>query len=213
MRIANHSTEPHSQLCKTLCVCLNPIRVQTLLDSCKAAGGKRVKGLKVGDSVDAYVELVKDDPMYLVVSLPAHAHALAYLPSCDYNIQHASRMRTFQPGQKVSATVAAVKGPNGRVLLSAPLATVAPAPKTAKGKAKPGTVATGRVTAVHATHADLQVSLLLYLIACTLRLLLDCTWSGPGPCGYGRNSRSVYAQEGISLCLRRSCLSLFLQMA
>jgi len=64
----------------------------------------------VGARVDAVVELVKDD--YLVVSLPAQQHAIAFAAAGDFNLSGpAQGRRQFTPGQKLSGVVAALATP------------------------------------------------------------------------------------------------------
>lgn len=119
---------------------------------------KLIAALSIGDVVDAVVELVKADAMYMVLSLPSHGASLAYAATCDFNMQRGSATRVFQHGQKLSATVVGLPGgEGGRVLLHVPLAVAAPVPTVSKGKLKAGATATARVTAIHALHADLQI--------------------------------------------------------
>lgn len=51
------------------------------------------------------MELVKDD--YLVLSLPAQQHAIAFAATGDFNLGPSQESRRFSLGQKLSAVVAA----------------------------------------------------------------------------------------------------------
>ena len=65
--------------------------------------------IQVGARVDARVELAKDD--YAVLSLPEHGNALGFAPASDFNLRPGDAARTFAPGQRVTATVAAAASP------------------------------------------------------------------------------------------------------
>ncbi len=56
--------------------------------------------------MDALVELSKDD--YLVASLPEHGSALGFAALSDFNLRPDDARRAFAPGQRLSATVAAL---------------------------------------------------------------------------------------------------------
>ncbi|XP_031485662.1 rRNA biogenesis protein RRP5 [Nymphaea colorata] len=80
---------------------------------------KRPRGLGkdviFGDTVNAVVELIKDN--YLVLSLPEHGHAIGYALSSDYNTQKFSRKK-YVEGARVVATIGMLPSPpSGRLLL------------------------------------------------------------------------------------------------
>ena len=64
---------------------------------------------QVGAKVEGVVELVKDD--YLVLSLPAQQHAIAFAATGDFNLGPTQEGRKFSPGQKLTAVVAAEASP------------------------------------------------------------------------------------------------------
>ena len=59
--------------------------------------------------MDARVELTKDD--YVVLSLPEHGNALGFAAASDFNLRAGDAARSFTPGQRVAATVAAAASP------------------------------------------------------------------------------------------------------
>ena len=65
----------------------------------------RLGACQVGARVDARVELTKDD--YAVLSLPDHGNALGFAATSDFNLRPGDAARTFTPGQRITATVAA----------------------------------------------------------------------------------------------------------
>lgn len=68
----------------------------------------------MGARVEAVVELVKDD--YIVFSLPAQQHAIAFAAAGDFNLSGpAQGRRQFTPGQKLSGVVAALSSPENGV--------------------------------------------------------------------------------------------------
>ncbi len=66
--------------------------------------------------MDARVELAKDD--YAVLSLPEHGNALGFAPASDFNLRPGDAARSFAPGQRVTATVAAAASPETGAQLS-----------------------------------------------------------------------------------------------
>ncbi|KAK3019414.1 hypothetical protein RJ639_004664 [Escallonia herrerae] len=82
----------------------------------KKRKGEAHRDLEVHQSVNAIVEIVKDN--YLVLSIPECNYALGYASVTDYNTQR-SRPKKFVNGQCVIATIVALPGPStsGRLLL------------------------------------------------------------------------------------------------
>ncbi|KAG5252940.1 protein RRP [Salix suchowensis] len=82
----------------------------------KKRKGEMSKDLEVHQTVNAVVEIVKEN--YLVLSIPEHNYAIGYASVTDYNTQKISQ-KQFQIGQSVSATVMALPIPStaGRLLL------------------------------------------------------------------------------------------------
>jgi hypothetical protein len=72
----------------------------------------------VGEEVAVEVELVKEE--YLVVTLPQHNNALAVLPTKEWNLRLVDVHATFQPRQRLAATVFSAASPatGNRLLLS-----------------------------------------------------------------------------------------------
>ncbi|KAJ6425727.1 hypothetical protein OIU84_026327, partial [Salix udensis] len=82
----------------------------------KKRKGEMSKDLEVHQTVNAVVEIVKEN--YLVLSIPEHNYAIGYASVTDYNTQKISQ-KQFLIGQSVSATVMALPIPStaGRLLL------------------------------------------------------------------------------------------------
>ncbi|KAJ6870677.1 rRNA biogenesis protein RRP5 [Populus alba x Populus x berolinensis] len=82
----------------------------------KKRKGEMSKDLEVHQTVNAVVEIVKEN--YLVLSIPEHNYAIGYASVSDYNTQKISQ-KQFLNGQSVSATVMALPTPStaGRLLL------------------------------------------------------------------------------------------------
>ncbi|KAG2446158.1 hypothetical protein HXX76_000753 [Chlamydomonas incerta] len=101
---------------------LKPALVAAAKDA--AASKEALRKLKPGAQVEAVVEGIRPGE-YLILSLPSHAHLLAYAAITDYNTPRPDAVpRKFTVGQRVSATVAATPAsgaPGGRVLCHVPL--------------------------------------------------------------------------------------------
>ncbi|BDA47226.1 probable protein RRP5 homolog [Coccomyxa sp. Obi] len=121
---------------------------------------------EVGAKVEGVVELVKDD--YLVLSLPAQQHAIAFAATGDFNLGPAQEGRQFSPGQKLSAVVAAEASPEngGRTIVHMALGGDSSGSEAAgrgskrerkPAKISPGTIISAKVTNVHATHAGVEL--------------------------------------------------------
>jgi rRNA biogenesis protein RRP5 len=66
---------------------------------------------QVGNKVEAIVELVKPD--YVILSLPESGNKIAFAATSDVNTGAAAEAQPrFSAGQKLSATVAVLAGPD-----------------------------------------------------------------------------------------------------
>ncbi|KAL2480440.1 RNA binding [Abeliophyllum distichum] len=90
--------------------------ISTVLTHKKKRKREAPKELEVNQTVNAVVEIVKEN--YLVLSIPSYNFTVGYASLTDYNTQQQSQMQ-FSIGQSVVATIMALPAPSshGRLLL------------------------------------------------------------------------------------------------
>ncbi|KAG1654779.1 hypothetical protein FOA52_007439 [Chlamydomonas sp. UWO 241] len=162
----------------------------------KAAAAAMAK-LKVGDMVEAVVELIKElggpgTGGYAVVSLPGHGNALGFAATTAFN-QASPDSVSWRPqlGQRLPlVTVAALPSTStgGRLLLAAPLTAAKGGGGGGGGggapvKAVPGSIVSGVVSSVHDSHVDVSVGkkLTCRLHVCELEDVTGDGKPGAGP--------------------------------
>ena len=114
----------------------------------KTSSAKSLKKLKVGDRVDADVELIKAE--YVALSLPDHHGLIGFAPVNHFNLSYEDPSERFQPTQRVKAVVAQLPaGDGGRLLLTVPVTTST----KSGGRIAAGTVVNGVVSEVQPLQA------------------------------------------------------------
>ena len=113
----------------------------------KTSSAKSLKKLKVGDRLDADVELIKAE--YVALSLPEHHGLIGFAPVHHFNLSYEDPSERFKPTQRVKAVVAQLPaGDAGRLLLTVPVTST-----KSGGRIAAGTVVNGVVSEVQPLQA------------------------------------------------------------